>query len=65
MHPVVIIGDMLEIIENEQVLCSVKVWSITALTANILPVGNLEETSPKSLRVYAAGWGLTMIKLKN
>jgi hypothetical protein len=55
MHPVVIIGDMLEIIENEQVLCSVKVWSITALTANILPVGNLDETSPKSLRVCVVG----------
>jgi hypothetical protein len=55
MHPVVIIEDMLEIIENEQELCLAKEWSTTALTANTLPVGNLDETSPKSLRVCVVG----------
>jgi hypothetical protein len=55
MRLVVIIEVMLEILENEQELCSVKELSITALTANILLVGNLDATYLKNSKACVDG----------
>jgi hypothetical protein len=55
MRPVVIIGDMLEILENEQELCLARAWFITALIANTQPVGNLVVTYLRNSRAYVVG----------
>jgi hypothetical protein len=55
MHPVVIIEDMPETLENEQVLCSAKGLSTTVLTVNTQPVGNLGVIYLRSSRVSVDG----------
>ena len=55
MRLVVIIGVMLETLENEQELCSVKELSITVLTASILQVGNLGVIYLRSSKAYVVG----------